>query len=174
MACDNRGVRFAFYGRTARTDAADTDAERHWQQRCCRAAAAARGGQITACFFGTACPAGMPMASRPHGRALLAALTGPRRRIDAVVTWDAARLLPRQPGPDASVPGWPGAWHTPLLLAGAGITISSPQDHGLITGILLGPGGPPRREQALPAAVTSRTASRRMAGRWAGTARRPR
>lgn len=48
MACDNHVVRFAFYGRTARTDAADTEAER------------------------------------------LAALTGPRRRIDAFVTWDAA------------------------------------------------------------------------------------
>lgn len=152
MACDNRAVRFAFYGRTARTEAADTGAERHWQQQCCRAAASARGGQITTCFFDTACRADTPLASRPQGRALLAALTGPRRRMDAVVTWDAARLLPRQPRPDTSIPAWPGAWHTPLLLADVGITISSQQENDLITGILLG---------LLP-------------GRWAGTARRPR
>ncbi len=175
MACDNRAVRFAFYGRTARTDTADTDAERHWQQQCCRAAAAARGGQITACFFDTACPADMPLASRPQGRALLVALADPRGRIDAVVTWDAARLLPRQPGTPTSVPGWPGAWHTPLLLASTGITISSPQEYSLITGILLGLGKPPRRGQAPPAAITSlTTARRRTAGRRAATARRPR
>ncbi len=174
MACDNRAVRFAFYGRTARTEAADTDAERHWQQQCCRAAAAARGGQITACFFDTACPADTPLASRPQGRALLAALTGPRRHIDAVVTWDAARLLPRQPRPGTSIAAWPGDLDTPLLLAAAGITISSPQEYDLITGILLGLGRPPRREQAPPAAITSRTTTRHLAGRWAGTARRPR
>jgi hypothetical protein len=140
------------------------------------AAAAARGGQITACFFDTACPADMPLASRPQGRALLAALADPRRRIDAVVAWDAARLLPRQPGPDTSVPGWPGAWHTPLLLAGSGITISSPQEYGLITGILLSLGRPPRRGQAPPAAITSlATARHRAVGRGrAHTARRPR
>jgi hypothetical protein len=60
MARDNRTVRFAFYGRTACTAAADIEAERHWQQRACQAAAAARRGQITAWFFDTACPADTP------------------------------------------------------------------------------------------------------------------
>lgn len=168
MTHDNHAVRFAFYGRTARTDAADTEAERHWQQHSCRAAAAACGGQITAWFFDTACPADMPLASRPQGRALLAALADPRRRIDAVVATDAARLLPRKPGPYGSVPGWPSAWHTPLLLADTGITIGSSQEDDLITGILYGPGRPPRRGQAPSAAITSLTTAR-PAGRGRGT-----
>ena len=112
MACHTRAVRFAFYGRTARTDTADTEAELLWQQHCCRAAAAAHGGQITTWFFDTSCPADMPLASRPQGRALLAALAGPRRPIGAVVATDLARLLPRQAAPDTSVPGWPAAWST--------------------------------------------------------------
>ena len=160
MACHTRAVRFAFYGRTARTDTADTEAELLWQQHCCRAAAAAHGGQITTWFFDTSCPADMPLASRPQGRALLAALAGPRRPIGAVVATDLARLLPRQAAPDTSVPGWPGAWHTPLLLARAGITISSPQEYDLFTGILLGLGKPSRRGLALAAAITNLTTAR--------------
>jgi hypothetical protein len=175
MACDTRVVRFAFYGRTARTDAADTEAERHWQQHCCRAAAAARDGQITAWFFDAACPADMPLASRPQCRALLAALADTRRRIDPVLAADTARLPPRREvGTDTRIPGWPSAWHTPLLLADTGITISPPQEYDLIADVLLGLGRPPRRGQASPAAITSRTASRRLVSRGAGTARRPR
>ncbi len=162
MTCDTHAVRFAFYGRTARIDAADTDAERHWQRQCCSAAAAARGGQITAWFFDAACPADMPFPSRPQGRAMLAALTGPVCRIDAVVAADATRLLPRQPSP--GVPAWLDAWHTPLLVADTGITISSPLEYDLIAGILLDLGRPPRRGQAPPAAIASRTTSRRMGG----------
>jgi hypothetical protein len=174
MTCDTHAVRFAFYGRTARIDAADTDAERHWQQHCCRAVAAARGGQITAWFFDVACPANMPLPSRPQGRALLAALADPRRRIDAVVAADTARLLPRREvGAESSVQAWPDAWHTPLLLADTGITISSAHEYDLIAGILLGLGRPPRRGQG----STSRDHQSHSVpphGRRAGTARRPR
>jgi len=166
MTCDTHAVRFAFYGRIARIDVADTDAERQWQRQCCSAAAADRGGQITAWFFDAACPADMPFPSRSQGRALLAALNGPVWRIDAVVAADATRLLPRQPS--HGVPAWLDAWHTPLLLADTGITISSPLEFDLIAGILLDLGRPPRRGQGSTSRDHQSHSVRRMAD---GTAR---
>ena len=104
MVCDSHTVRFAFYGRTARTDATETAAEQYWQQYCCRAAAAACGGQIISWFSHDACAARMALAGRPRGRELLAALDDPRSRVGALVATDAARLLPRQPGPGRQRP----------------------------------------------------------------------
>jgi hypothetical protein len=161
MAGDSHAIRFAFYGRTARLAAADAEAERHWQQQCCREAVATRGGQIITWFFDGACRADMPLASRPQGRALLAALVDPDRCIDAVVITDPARLLPRQAAPNASVTGWPG---TLLLLANADLVIGSRQEYDLAAGILIG--RPPRRRPApLPVAASLTAAGRRLPGR---------
>jgi len=155
-------VRFAFYGRTARNDAGDAAAARHWQAERCRAAAAACGGQVTAWFFDTACPSDRPWPSRPQGRALLAALADPHRGVDAVVAADAARLLPRRPaGAGTGIPGWLAGWHAPLLLADTGITISSAEEYDLMADILLGLGRLPGRGQAAPAAITRRVEARR-------------
>jgi hypothetical protein len=106
-------------------------------------------------------PGGHALTSRPHGRALLAALDGLRRRIDAVVTWDAVCLLPRRQAHPGTAPGWLAAWHTALLLADTGIMISSTQEDDLILGILLGAGGSLDRRQAAPRSFTRHAALRR-------------
>lgn len=155
MAADHRAARFAVYGRIARNEVADACAARYWQEDRCRAVAVPCGGQITGWFFDTPCRADVPAPDRPQGRALLAMLAGLHRRVSAVITADAYRVLPRRQA-GAGIPGWHPAWHAPLLLADTGFTIRSPQDYDLMAGLLFGAGRPPGRGQAAPVQITRR------------------
>jgi hypothetical protein len=138
-----RITRLAFYGRTART-AADAVPDQHQQARLCRAAAAACGGQISAWFFDPGTRADQPFPRRPGGQALLAALTRPSSGIDAVIATDVSCLLPRQAASGGTgSPGWLATWNTPVLLAGSGYMISSPQEFRLAAELLLGSARPP-------------------------------
>lgn len=139
MSVSSPTAQCAFYGRIARNDTADAIAARQWQEGRCRAAAAARGAQITAWFFDTACRADQPLASRPAGIALLARIADPDRRADAVITQNADRVLPRRNiGAAYAVCSLLAARHAPLLLADTGIVICSAEDFDLIAGVLLG------------------------------------
>jgi len=135
MAFNNGATGFAFYGGTAHSDAADIAAAWHWQSDLCRALISARGGQVTAWFFDTACRADVPLPDRPQGRLLLAALTDPRHGVDAVVSANAVCTFPRRPArAPAGIPRWP----VPLMLADTDITISSPAEYDLVANVLLG------------------------------------
>jgi hypothetical protein len=137
-------VPVAFYGRTARAaGTGDSAADRYRQLALCRAAAAARGAQVTAEFFDEDCRADDPWQDRPQGRSMLAALSGPDRVAGAVAAADPWRLLARRLVPeDTGILARLGFWRVQLMLADSGLVIASAADYALLGTLLIGPACP--------------------------------
>ena len=139
-------VPVAFYGRTAHAaGTGDSRADRHRQLALCRAVAAACGARVTTEFFErTAAPT--PLAVRPQGRSLLAALSGPGRVAATVVVADPWCLLPRRPAPEGTgILARLAFQRVQLVLADSGLVIASAEEYALLGRLLIGPtyGAPP-------------------------------
>jgi DNA invertase Pin-like site-specific DNA recombinase len=84
--------RFAFYGRISTDGYQDADTSREWQ-RCAAAEFLAGRGVIVTEYFDVGHSRLQEWADRPQAGALLAALTDPHRRFDAIVVGEYERAF---------------------------------------------------------------------------------
>ncbi len=86
------GTRFAFYGRTSTLGHQDRASSRGWQREVADCLVAGRG-EVVVEFFDEGCSRRRPWSSRPEAAALLAELSSPARRFDAVVVGEYERAF---------------------------------------------------------------------------------
>lgn len=89
--CD-RGLRFAFYGRTSTADYQDRFSSCAWQREVAESVIAGHG-VIAREFFDVGCSRRLPWSQRPQAAALLAELRSPDRPWDAVVVGEYERAF---------------------------------------------------------------------------------
>jgi len=133
----------AFYGRTAHAvGSGDSQADRRRQLALCRALIAAYGGQVSVEYFDENCRADCPWHLRPQGQALLAALSGPARTAQALVTAGLWRLLPRRPPANGTgILQQLALRRVVLVLADTGVSVLAPWDYALLGSLTSGPAG---------------------------------
>ena len=86
------GLRFAFYGRMSTTEHQDRASSRAWQREAADCLVAGHG-VVEVEFFDEGCSRRLPWSSRPEAAALLAELSSPGRRFDAVVVGEYERAF---------------------------------------------------------------------------------
>ncbi len=133
----------AFYGRTAHAaGTGDSQAGRRRQLALCRAVIAIYGSQVSVEYFDESCRADCPWHLRQQGQALLAALSGPARTAQALVTADPWRLLPRRPPANGTgILQQLALWRVLLVLADTGVSVLTPWDYALLGSLTSGPAG---------------------------------
>jgi hypothetical protein len=129
-----------FYGRTAHAAGTqESQAERDRQLALCRAAVAAYGGQVTAVYFDEGCRADHPWSRRPHGQALLTALSGPAHPAWTLVAADPWRLLPRRtPADGIGILQQLAQRRVLLMLADTGVVLVTAEEYALLGKLMSG------------------------------------